>query len=57
VRRVTFFGRWRRRGDLRDVRDRADTGDEIYAIPGEDMRESTCNVNGRKNKLWKGAGN
>lgn len=35
----------------RGARDRADTGDEICAIPGEDTRESTCNVNGRKNKL------
>lgn len=33
------------------ARDRADTGDEICAILGEDTRESTCNVNGRKNKL------
>ena len=32
-------------------RDRADTSDETCAIPGEDTRESTCNVNGRKNKL------
>lgn len=46
---VTFG--WRDEAAARGARDRADTGDEICAIPGEDTRESTCNVNGRKNKL------